>query len=101
MKSKSLIFSALITLIAYSQCFTVQAETFSADRFNIKEDLLLVNFDCKTDVDDIHTVAALITLMSHSKFEKVNYHAVAGTYGIQEGLYVPPNDLFQLAFEDN
>ena len=63
--------------------------------------MLLVNFDCKTDVDDIHTAAALITLMSHSKFEKVNYHAVAGTYGIQEGLYVPPNDLFQLAFEDN
>jgi hypothetical protein len=69
--------------------------------FNIEKDLLLVQFDCKTDVDDLHTVAALVTLLSDSKFSKIHYHAVAGTYGIQEGLYVPPNALFQLAFGDN
>ena len=34
-------------------------------------------------------------------FSTIKYHAVAGTYGIQEGLYVPPNDLFELAFGDN
>lgn len=72
-----------------------------AGRFNIEKDLLLVQFDCKTDVDDLHTVAGLATLLSDSNFSKINYHAVAGTYGIQEGLYVPPNDLFQLAFGDN
>lgn len=69
--------------------------------FNKEKDLLLVHFDCKTDVDDLHSVAALVTLMSHSDFSEIQYHAVAGTYGIQEGLYVPPNDLFQLAFGDN
>lgn len=69
--------------------------------FNIEKDLLLVQFDCKTDVDDIHTAAALAALMSSSTFSEINYHAVAGTYGIQGGLYVPPNDLFQLAFDNN
>jgi hypothetical protein len=39
--------------------------------------------------------------LSDSKFSKINYHPVAGTYGIQKGLYVPPNPLFQLAFGDN
>ena len=67
-------------------------------RFNVDKDLLLPQFDCKTDVDDLHSVAAFVTLMSAPQFQNINYHAVAGTYGIQEGLYVPPNDLFQLAF---
>ena len=69
-------------------------------RFNIEKDLLLAQFDCKTDVDDLHTVAAFASLMSDKQFDKVRYHAVAGTYGIQEGLYVPANDLFELAFGD-
>ena len=72
-----------------------------AANFNMEKDLLLVQFDCKTDVDDLHTVAAFRTLVSHERFSNINYHAVAGTYGMQEGLYVPPNDLFQLAFGDN
>ena len=67
-------------------------------RFNVQVDLLLAQFDCKTDVDDLHSVAALSTLLSNSNFSKIKYHAVAGTYGTQEGLYVPPNELFQLAF---
>ncbi|PIB34095.1 hypothetical protein BFP72_00960 [Reichenbachiella sp. 5M10] len=69
--------------------------------FNIAKDLLLVQFDCKTDVDDLHTVAALATLLASPEYSNIHYHAVAGTYGIQEGLYVPPNDLFQLAFGQN
>ena len=68
--------------------------------FNIEKDLLLAQFDCKTDVDDLHSVAAFATLVSVSDFSKVKYHAVSGTYGIQEGLYVPANSLFQLAFGD-
>lgn len=70
-------------------------------RFDLGKDLLLMHFDCKTDVDDLQAAAGLRTLMSHPNFMHVNYHAVAGTYGIQEGLYVPPNDLFQLAFGTN
>jgi len=72
-----------------------------AGNFNIEKDLLLVQFDCKTDVDDLQTVAAVATLLSDSNFIRIKYHAVAGTYGIQDGLYVPPNTLFQLAFGDN
>lgn len=74
----------------------------ASDRsFNKEKDLLLVNFDCKTDVDDLQTAAALATLLADSNFKYINYHAVAGTYGIQGGLYVPPNDLFQLAFGEH
>jgi hypothetical protein len=77
------------------------ARSIAPGGFNREKDLLLMQFDCKTDVDDIHSAAALITLMSHPDFSNIHYHAVAGTYGIQEGLYVPPNNLLKLAFGDN
>ncbi|GAA0881177.1 hypothetical protein GCM10009119_41470 [Algoriphagus jejuensis] len=64
----------------------------------MEKDLLLVQMDCKTDVDDIHTAAALYTLMSQPDFQGVNYLPVAGTYGVQEGLYVSPNELLDVAF---
>ena len=70
-------------------------------QFVMDRDLLLVHFDSKTDVDDIQTVAALATLLAHDDFSGLKYHAVAGTYGIQEGLYVPSNELFNLAFGSN
>jgi len=72
-----------------------------SSRFNLEKDLLLAHYDCKTDVDDLHSVAAFRTLLSKPAYAGMKYHAVAGTYGTQEGLYVPPNDLFELAFEDN
>jgi len=84
--------------------FQVNAQNIAPTRtenFSIENDFLLVQFDCKTDVDDLHTVAAFAMLMSNTLFSKIRYHAVAGTYGTQEGLYVPPNDLFQLAFGEN
>ncbi len=72
---------------------------FAQDKlFDPEGDLLLAQFDCKTDVDDLHTVAAFATVLRHPEYRNLNYHAVAGAYGIQEGLYVPPNELFQLAF---
>jgi hypothetical protein len=86
--------------VSFNSIATDKSST-EAGNFNIEKDLLLVQFDCKTDVDDLHTVAALVTLLSDSRFSKIHFHAVAGTYGIQEGLYVPPNVLFQLAFGDN
>lgn len=90
---------ALALFFSLSLFLNVNAD--SPDKFHPDKDLLLVQFDCKTDVDDLHTAAALITLMSHPTFNDINYHAVAGTYGIQEGLYVPPNDLMKLAFGKN
>ena len=82
--------------------FFIFQESISQEiRFEKEVDLLLAQFDCKTDVDDVHTAAALATLLSHSDFKNVQYHAVAGTYGIQEGLYVPAEALFELAFGTN
>jgi hypothetical protein len=101
MKSKTLIFIALFIIFISSNSLALHINPPKEGNFNKDKDLLLVNFDCKTDVDDLQSAAALATLLSDNKFSKVNYHAVAGAYGIQEGLYVPPNDLFQLAFGAN
>lgn len=70
-------------------------------KFNTKNDLLLVQLDCKSDVDDIQTAAALATLISCNQFSNIHFHIVTGTYGTQDGLYVPPNKLLQQAFNDN
>jgi len=61
----------------------------------------LLHYDCKTDVDDLQSVAAFATLQAHGEYAKLKFHAVAGTYGMQEGLYVPAEELFRLAFKDN
>ena len=101
MKSRTLIFIAIVTIFMSFKSNAMDKRSPKTGSFNIEKDLLLAQFDCKTDVDDLQTVAALATLLSDSKFSKIHYHAVAGTYGIQEGLYVPPNALFQLAFGEN
>jgi hypothetical protein len=69
--------------------------------FNIKKDLLLAQYDSKTDVDDIHSIAAFATILASPEFPKLKYHAVAGAYGIQGGLYVPANELFVESFGSN
>ena len=89
---KTLAFQALILF----SCTVLSQEI----RFDGGRDLLLAQFDCKTDVDDLHTVAAFATLLAHPDYKDIEYHAVAGTYGIQDGLYVPPEELFQLAFDE-
>jgi hypothetical protein len=93
-----LFFFVVVSVFAF--CTNVDMDS-KVNTFNKGKDLLLVQFDCKTDVDDLQTAAALATLLSDSNFIGINYHAVAGTYGMQEGLYVPPNDLFQLAFGEH
>lgn len=93
-------FLLLISSFFFVSGFTWSSQVEETTSFNFKKDLLLMHFDCKTDVDDIHSAAALKMLMSDSCFSNVDYYAVAGTYGIQEGLYVPPNELFKLAFGD-
>ena len=69
--------------------------------FNPEQDLFLPQFDSKTDVDDIHSVAGVGTLLRDPRLADVNYHAVAGAYGIQEGLYVPAPQLFNLVFGEH
>ena len=70
-------------------------------RFDVERDLFLAQFDSKTDVDDVHSVAGVATMLRSPELEGVRYHAVAGAYGIQEGLYVPSPELFDRAFGEN
>jgi hypothetical protein len=70
-------------------------------RFDKNRDLFLPQFDCKTDVDDLHSVAAVATMLHDVRFEGVAFHAVAGAYGLQGGLYVPATSLFELAFGEH
>ncbi|NGP76851.1 hypothetical protein G3570_09420 [Balneolaceae bacterium YR4-1] len=101
MKPKIVTIIAILTFIVTFNSNAMVGKGIVAESFDIQKDLLLLQCDFKTDVDDLQTVAAFATLLHDSRFSKINYHAVAGTYGIQEGLYVPPNPLFQLAFGDN
>lgn len=101
MKFKTILLMGLAILFAIFKSSARDFNRKNLVRFNVEKDLLLIQFDCKTDVDDIQTVAALATLLTDSNYININYHAVAGTYGIQEGLYVPANSLFQVAFGDN
>ena len=101
MKSKTVIFIAIASIFISFNSNAQDNRSQKSGNFDINKDLLLAHFDCKTDVDDLQSVAALATLLSDIKYSKIKYHAVAGTYGIQEGLYVPPNELFNLAFGDN
>lgn len=66
--------------------------------FDKSRDLLLANFDSRPDPDDIHSVAALGTMLKDPRFNGVNYHAVSGAYGIQGGDYIEATHLFNLAF---
>ena len=67
-------------------------------RFDPSRDLFLAHFDSKTDVDDLHSIAGVATVLADPRFAKVNFQAVAGADGVQDGLYVPSNELFELAF---
>ncbi len=89
----------ILFLLSYSGCNGDQTAEGPGrkSRFNPEKDLLLAHYDFKTDVDDLHSVAALSTLLSDDRYHGLRVHAVAGTYGEQEGLYVPPNPLMRQA----
>ena len=52
-------------------------------------------------MDDVHSVAGVATMLADPRFSNIRYHAVAGTYGIREGLYVPAERVFDLAFGEH
>lgn len=89
----------LVILMLLTSCVSKQPSTKSIGKFQVQTDLFLAQFDCKTDVDDIQSVAGVVTMLADPRFLGVRYHAVAGAYGIQEGLYVPGNPLFEAAFD--
>ena len=89
---------ALIVLALLASCSSGPFQPTRIGHFWVESDLFLAQFDCKTDVDDVQSVAAVATMLADPRFHKVHYHAVAGAYGIQEGEYVPANELFEAAF---
>jgi len=98
---KSLFLLIFLTATYYA-CGVKDAIVDDSDlmSFDIQTDLLLLLYDCKTDVDDLHSIAAAASLIRTPKYSRINYHAVAGSYGIQDGKYIPGNRLFSLAFSD-
>ena len=93
----TLVISAFLSSCAFQK----DSEPDLLGRFDRDKDLYLAHFDVKTDVDDVHSVAGVATMLADPRFSMVRYHAVAGTYGIQEGLYVPAEKVFELAFGDH
>jgi hypothetical protein len=93
---------AILIITFLSSCgYQHDSEPNLLGKFDRDKDLYLAHFDVKTDVDDVHSVAGIATMLSDPRFSKVRYHAVAGTYGVQEGLYVPAERVFDLAFGDH
>jgi hypothetical protein len=94
----------LTALFLLTFCLSCSTKTFSnklQPEFNIEKDLFLAQFDCKTDTDDLYSIAGVKTILSDHRFSKVKYHAVAGAYGIQDGLYIPANELFKISFGEH
>ncbi|MGK9475866.1 hypothetical protein [Melioribacter sp. OK-6-Me] len=100
MYSKNIYFVLILGLLFVGYKNQVK-ERERIGKFNKDKDLYLAHFDCKTDVDDIHSIAGVATILSDPRFVGVKFHAVAGAYGIQEGLYVPANEVFEAAFGKN
>jgi hypothetical protein len=98
---KSIRYELLIILILSVLLPTISLAQSPVGHFVPGRDLFLPQFDSKTDVDDLHSVAGVATVLSDARLGDVDYHAVAGAYGIQDGLYVPSPGLFEQAFGAN
>jgi hypothetical protein len=93
---------SILIIIFLSSCASKEdSEPDLLGRFDRGKDLFLAHFDVKTDVDDVHSVAAVATMLADPRFFGVRYHAVAGAYGTQDGLYVPAGEVFELAFGEH
>lgn len=66
--------------------------------FDPSSDVFVAHFDSKPDVDDLHTIAAVGSLLKQDAFACVDAVAVAGAYGTQGGDYIHSPKLFELAF---
>lgn len=69
--------------------------------FNPQTDVFIGHFDSKPDVDDLHTIAAVGSLLKQPEFSCVRAIGVAGAYGTQGGDYIESPVLMQLAFGED
>ena len=88
-----------LSVLVFTSCLA-SADEIRKPLFDKSNDLLLLNFDLKTDVDDVHTIAAFDLVLNHPSFSNINVFAVSGTYGIQGGLYVPADELMNTVFKN-
>lgn len=98
--------STLMELRRLSMCVLMQlifCSVLFAQRpyFNKNTDILIAQFDSKPDPDDIHAQAALGCMLAHSDLAGVNYYAVAGAVGTQNGEFIDSDALFNMAFGNN
>lgn len=95
---------SLAALLILAGCAHVspasQPDACAADmgEFNPSRDVFIGHFDSKPDVDDLHTIAAVGSLLKHPDFACVEAVGVAGAYGTQGGEYIASSALFDLAF---
>ncbi|GLS90355.1 hypothetical protein GCM10007916_14220 [Psychromonas marina] len=94
------IYTFLLSLL-FSCSLNTSEDNKTRPDFNPSSDLLLLQFDSKTDADDITSIAATGSILKKLGEEETNYLAVAGAYGKQGGLYIPSPELFNLVFQDN
>jgi hypothetical protein len=93
---KTIVLFVLITLnMSLSLNVFAAVEKVTFDR---KNDLLLLQYDSKPDPDDIHAIAAAGSILAHPEFQNINYYAVSGAYGKQDGKFMHSPELFTLAF---
>ena len=79
---KNLFLVILLTVLGIS------SNIFARPYFDKEKDLLLACFDLKPDEDDVHAAAALACMLQHPDLSGIQYFAVAGAYGIQNGKYI-------------
>lgn len=69
--------------------------------FQVSQDIFCPHFDTKPDLDDVHSQAAVGSVLTHPDLAGVDVFAVAGAYGQQGGTFVESFALMELAFPGN
>jgi peptidoglycan/xylan/chitin deacetylase (PgdA/CDA1 family) len=70
-------------------------------QFDTSSNVFVAHFDSKPDVDDLHSIAAVGSLLTLPEMACVEAIAIAGAYGEQSGEYISSPTLFDMAFGEN
>lgn len=66
--------------------------------FDPDQDILIAQFDGRPDADDIHSQAALGSMLLHPDLAGVEVYAVMGAVGTQSGTFIDSTSLFNQIF---
>jgi len=80
--------------------------THPSINFDKTKDLFIAQFDSKPDPDDIHSIAAVGSMLAHPDLHNIDFYGVQGTFGHQgwterngsDNLYIAAPTLMNLAF---